>query len=58
MTGIRYLRRRGQSYTHGFGGSTGTEKEMEAFAQIQSALFSGGTNRSVSYQPERFRQGG
>ncbi|MBE9182877.1 hypothetical protein IQ268_30540 [Oculatella sp. LEGE 06141] len=56
ITGIRYLKRNGQSYTHAFGAATATEREMEAFAAIQSALVGEGGNRTVSYQPEIFRQ--
>lgn len=55
ITRLRYQKRQGASYTHAFGGSTATEKEFTAQAEILTAAATS-TNRTVSFQPERLYQ--
>jgi hypothetical protein len=56
ITGLPYLKKGGESYSHGFGAATATEREYEAFNAVATALTDEGTNRTASYQPEKFRQ--
>lgn len=56
ITGLQYLRRQGESYTHPFGASSNTDKEIEALEAITTALIAANGNRTVSYQPESQRK--
>jgi hypothetical protein len=56
ITGLPYLKKAGESYTHGFGAATATEREYEAFNAVATALTDQNGNYTASYQPETFRQ--
>jgi len=51
ITGLRYLKRNGTSYTHPFGGSSATDKEIDAFNAIAAAVNNPGAR--FSSKPER-----
>ena len=53
VTGIRYLKYNGESYSHAFGQNAATDQEFDAFSEIRTALLAGGANRRVSYQAEQ-----
>lgn len=50
ITGQRYLRYAGQTYSHPFGRATGTDREQEEYNAIRAALE--GPNRRFSLQSE------
>jgi hypothetical protein len=54
ITGMRYLKYSGKSYTHPFG-RTGTDLEYDSFNAIAAAFLNGQQNRRVSYQAEQWR---
>lgn len=56
ITSLRYLKRSGESYTHPFGASSSTEREIEALNAITTALVNANANRTVSYKPESQRK--
>ena len=53
ITGLRYLKYGGESYSHAFGQNASTDQEFDAFSEIRTALLAGGANRRVSYQAEQ-----
>jgi len=55
ITGLPYLKKGGESYSHGFGAATATEREYEAFNTISTALTAQNGNFTATYQPETFR---
>jgi hypothetical protein len=57
ITGIRYLKSNGNSYSHPFGASSGTDKEYEVFEGIATALQAASANNHVTYTPEKFQLG-
>lgn len=56
VTGIRYLRANGQSYSHPFGPGTATEKVQEGYNIIASALRNASPNNKVSFSPEKLSE--
>ncbi len=54
ITGLRYLKYGGNSYSHPFGQNVATDLEYDVFTQIRTAL--AGSNRRISYTPEQRRQ--
>lgn len=54
ITGLRYLKYGGNSFSHPFGQSVGTDLEYEVFGAIRTAL--AGANRRISYAPEQRKQ--
>lgn len=54
ITGLRYLKYGGESYSHPFGRAAAGDAEYDAFSEIQTAL--GGANRRISYQAEQRKQ--
>ncbi|WNZ28178.1 hypothetical protein HJG54_35280 (plasmid) [Leptolyngbya sp. NK1-12] len=56
ITGIRYLRANGQSYSHPFGSNAATDREFLAFNQIAIGLRNASPNNRVSYSPEKISE--
>lgn len=57
ITGLKYLKYNGTSYTIPFGqGATATEREYAAYQDLRDTLLTGQTNRRVSYQAETVKQ--
>lgn len=54
ITGLRYLKYGGSSFSHPFGQNVGTDLEYDVFTAIRTAL--AGSNRRISYTPEQRKQ--